>query len=152
MAALADGPDKRSRIYALRRQGELIGLAGFLIHPSEMRLALGELTLLARPVRRFNAFAVPLVDATGDRQREIANLSALFTLIRADLGPNEVIFLEAVAEGTAMFDLLAKSPLPIGGFQALRNGKLYRHRYATVTDSLDGYLKQLGARTRADLR
>lgn len=148
----ADGQDRQARIYALRRGDSLTGLASFLVHPSAVRLALGEMTLLARPVQRLNALAAPLVDARGDRQQELAQLSALFARIRDDLGPTEVIFLESVAAGTALFDLVGQSPGLIAGFRALRNGKLYRHRYASVNGSLDGYVKQLGARTRADLR
>lgn len=152
VGALADGKKKHARTYTLRRQGALVGLATFLVHPSAVRLALGDLTLLSFPVDRLNGLAAPLVDAVGDRQREISHLIGLFSRIKQDLRPNEVIFLESVVEGTAMFDLVAKSPTLIHGFHALRNGNLYRHRFATVTDSLEGYLKQLGARTRADLR
>lgn len=152
VTALAGGKDKQARIYLLSRQGEMAGLATFLVHPSEVRLALGELALATRPVHRLNAFAVPLVYAGGDRPREIEQLSGLFTRIRDDLSSDQVVFLEAVADGTAMFDLVTTARKSIPGFQAVPNGKLYRHRYATVTTSLDGYMKQLGARTRADLR
>ncbi len=149
---LANGQDKLGCVYVRSQKDALTGLAAFLVHPSKVPLALGELTLFAFPVRRLNALAVPLVDADGDRPREISLLAELLERIKQDLRPDEVIFLESVAEGTAMHDLITKSPALIGGFHALQNGKVYRHRYATVGESLDGYLKQLGARTRADLR
>lgn len=152
VAALADQDEKHARIYVLREHDRLAGLATFLVHPSAIRLALGELTIFSRRVHRLNAFATPLVQTGGDRQAEITSLGKLLVRIRADMNRDEVIFLESVAEGTAMFDLVSEVPALPGGFHALQNGKLYRHRFATVTGSLDAYLGQLGARTRADLR
>ena len=152
VASLVDGPDKEARFYTLRGAQELKGLAAFFVHPSEVRLALGELALASRPVRRLDALAVPLADAGGERRQEVAQLTALFAGIREQLGPDEVIFLESVAQGTALFDLVAGSRAPVSGFLPLQNGRLYRHRRAAIADSLDGYLKQLGPRTRADLR
>jgi CelD/BcsL family acetyltransferase involved in cellulose biosynthesis len=76
----------------------------------------------------------------------------LFARVRNDMGPAEVVFLESVAEGTALFDLLTSPTGKVGGFHAMLNGNLYRHRLARVPDSFDGYLKLLGAKTRADLR
>ena len=152
VAALANDDEKSARIYVLREQDRLAGLATFLVHPSTIRLALGELTIFSRPVRRLNAFAVPLVHANGDRQAEIASLGDLLARMRSDLNRDEVIFLESVAEGTAMFDLISKAPALPGGFHALQYGKLYRHRFATVTDSFEAYLSQLEAKTRSDLR
>ena len=152
VASLVDGPDKEARLYTLRDAQALKGLAAFLVHPSEVQLALGELALLSRPVRRLDARAAPLVDAGADRAREIAELTALFAGIREQLASDEVIFLESVAHGTAMFDLVSGSRAPVAGFLPLQNGQLYRHRRATIADSLDGYLRQLGAHTRTDLR
>ena len=150
-AALANNVDKRARIYVRREQDRLVGLATFLVHPSTIRLALGELTIFSRRVHRLNAFAVPLIHAES-RQAEMVSLGELLARIRTDLNRDEVIFLESVAEGTAMFDLIGKGTSLPGGFHALQNGKLYRHRFATVPDSFEAYLRQLGARTRADLR
>lgn len=152
VGALANQQDKSARIYALREQGGLAGLATFLVYPSALRLALGELTLLSRPVRRLNAFAAPLAEADGDRSREISILADLLARMREDLDRNEVIFLESVAEGTAMFDLVTQPAALVGGFHALQYGNLYRHRFAAISDSFEGFLKQLRAHTRADLR
>lgn len=149
---LANRKDKSARIYALRGQNGLTGLATFLVHPSSLRLALGELTLLSRPVRRFNAFAAPLAHADGGREREISILTELLARMREDMDRDQVIFLESVTEGTALFDLVTRPAALAGQFHALQYGNLYRHRFATITDSFEGYLKQLGSRTRADLR
>lgn len=151
VAALANDRDKRARIYVRRQQDSLVGLATFLVHPSAIRLALGELTIFSRRVHRLNAFAVPLIHAES-RQAEMVSLGDLLARIRTDLNRDEVIFLESVAEGTALFDLIGKATSRPRGFHALQNGKLYRHRFATVPDSFEAYLRQLGARTRADLR
>lgn len=152
VGALASQNDKSARIYALRQHGRLAGLATFLVHPSTLRLGLGELTLLSRPVRRLHAFAAPVTDADGDRKREISLLADLFAQVREDLDRNEVIFFESVVEGTAMFDLVTQPAALAGKFHALQYGNLDRHRFAAISDSFEGYLKQLGARTRADLR
>lgn len=151
VTALANDRDKRARIYVRREQDRLVGLATFLVHPSAIRLALGELTIFSRRVHRLNAFAAPLAHGES-RQAEIASLAELLAHIRADLTRDEVIFLESVPEGTAMFELIGKATSLRGGFHALQNGKLYRHRFATITGSFEAYLSQLGARTRADLR
>jgi len=152
VAWLANHKDKSARIYALRGKEGLAGLATFLVHPSALRLALGELTFFSCPVRRLNAFAAPLTEADGDRDREISILAALFDHIRGDLAWNEVVFLESVAEGTALFDLVTQPGALAGTFHALQYGNLYRHRFATIPSSFEGYLAQLRARTRADLR
>jgi len=149
---LANQKDKRARIYTLRNQGGLAGLATFLDHSSDLRLAFGELTLLSRPVRRLNAFAAPLAGGDGVREQEISVLVGLFARMKEDLDRNEVIFIESVQEGTAMFDLVTRPEVLVGKFHALRYGNLYQHRFAAIPDSFEGYLKQLGARTRADLR
>jgi len=152
VGALANHNDKSARIYTLREQHGLAGLATFLVHPSDLRLALGELTLLSRPVRRLNAFAAPLAGSDGDSKQEISILADLFGHMREDLGRNEVIFIESVAEGTAMFDLVTQPRALAGNFHTLQYGNFYRHRFAAIPDSFESYLKQLGARTRADLR
>lgn len=150
--AFANHKDKHARVYVLREGNRLAGLATFLVHPSELRLALGEITLFSRPVRRLNAFAVPLVIGDNDKQRERSILVELLKHIRRDLGRDEVIFLESVQEGTVMFDLVTQSGALAGNFHALQYGKLYQHRNAVIPESFDAYLKQIGARTRADLR
>ncbi len=150
--ALANEQNKSIRIYALREQGDLAGLATFLVHPSTLRLALGELTLFSRPVRRLTAFGAPFVRGDSDRKREISILAALLARVADDLDKNEVIYLESVQQGTALFDLLTLPAALAGKFHALQYGNLYRHRFAAIPDSFENYLRQLGARTRADLR
>lgn len=152
VGALANQKDKSARIYTLRDQDGLVGLATFLVHPSDLRLALGELTFLSRPVRRLNAFAAPLAGSAGDRTQEISILADLLDRMREDLDRDEVVFIESVAEGTAMFDLVMQPRALAGKFHALQYGNLYQHRFAVIPGSFEGYLKQLGARTRADLR
>ena len=152
LEALANHKDKFARIYALREGDGLAGLAAFLVHPSALPLALGELTLFSRAVRRLNAFAPPIALANGDRAREMSMLSDLLHRLRTDVEQDEVIFLESVAEGTAMYDLVTGPRGRVEGFHVVQNGNLYRHRFARIPDSFDGYLSQLGSRTRADLR
>ncbi len=152
LAARADENHRGARMYALREHGDLTGLATFITHPSSLPLALGELTFFSRPVLRLNACGPPLVDGGGDRERETAMLLDLLACVRADMGQGEVVFLESVAQGTALFDLITASTGRVEGFHAMLNGNLYPHRLASVSESFDGYLKQLGSKTRADLR
>ncbi len=60
LAALADEPGKGVRAYAWRSGTELVGYVGYLVHPSAVRLALGEFTLFSRPVRRLWGLANPI--------------------------------------------------------------------------------------------
>ncbi len=149
---LADQGNRSCRIYARREQGGLAGLATFLLHPSALPLALGEMTFYSRPVRRLNAFAAPLADGSGDHSQEIAMLTDLLGDMRADLEQDDVVFLESVVEGTAMFEVVGGAKRLDQGFNVLQNGCLYRHRLAAIPDSFDGYLKLLGSGTRKDLR
>ncbi|HXV59057.1 MAG TPA: GNAT family N-acetyltransferase [Vicinamibacteria bacterium] len=151
IAHSVDSESKSLLLYTLGGQ-RLAGLASFFVHPSTLRLALGELTFLSRPVRRLTAFAPPIVDAAGSRERERDLLSALLVRIRADLAPDEALFFEGVPEETAFFELLQAPEIRRCGFYALRFGKLFHHRFATVPEGYESYLRNLGARTRSDLR
>lgn len=152
LAALANEEQRTGRIFVLREPAGLAGLATFIVHPSSLPLAIGELTFFARKVRRLNGLAPPLVDGTGGRARESRMLVALLAQLRGDMETSEVVFLESVAEGTALFDLLTAPTGKVAGFHAMLNGNLYRHRFAHVPESFEAYLKLLGAKTRADLR
>ncbi len=145
------GADKTMRAYVAQTADGLAGLATFLVHPSAVRLALGDLTLLARRVRRLNALAPPVARAS-ERACETALMSSLLRRVRRDMERDNVVFVESVAEGTALFDLLAAASAPVEGFHVVRNGNLYRHRFADIPSDFDAYLAQLGSRTRADLR
>jgi hypothetical protein len=148
LAALADEPAKAVRAYAWRSGGEILGYAGFLVHPSAMRIALGELTLFALPVRHLRSFAAPIVSGAENPEAERRALAALLRTMRSDLASDEVVFLESVLEGTAMSSLLLEWDTGRHAFHALQNGKAYQHRAARLGDSFDFYLKQLGSGTR----
>jgi hypothetical protein len=150
----ADHAEKSARVYALRkRSGGLEGIGTFLVHPSALRLALGEVTLFSRPVSRLTAFASPVIVGDHDSgDGEISTLVGLLDCIRQDLAPNEVVFLEAVAQESALFELLNCPAILTNKFEVLQYGNLYRHRVAAIGDSFDVYLKQLKARTRSDLK
>lgn len=148
--ALADEPRKSVRAYVRRDDGALSGYVGFLVHPSAVSLALGELTLLSRPVQRLWGLAVPaLAPQAGDPQEAIASF---FRHLRADLAPREVVFYEAVIEDTPGMELMKRWMSERGEFHVLQNGQAYQHRSARLACDFEGYLKQLGSRTRADLR
>jgi hypothetical protein len=148
----ANDNDKNACIYALREGSNLVGVASFLAHPSVISIDVGRVRLLSCPVYRLDSFSAPLILSNGDRDREIFLLSALVDRLKEDTGKNAAAFFELVQEGTAMFDLLANCKLSSRKFHPVQYGQRYRHRYATIPDSLDAYLRQLGTRTRADLR
>ena len=148
---LVDNDSKALLLYTLGR-GRLAGLASFFVHPSALRLSLGELTFFSRPIRRLTALAPPLVDANGSEQEEIRLLTTLLERLHRDISPDEALFFEGVPEDTAFFRLLQAPTVRRNGFHALRFGGLFRHRYATILGSYESSLRQLGARTRADLR
>ena len=64
IANLIDSESKGLLFYTLGGS-RLAGLASFFVHPSTLRLALGELTYFSRPIQRLTAFAPPIVDAGG---------------------------------------------------------------------------------------
>ena len=152
LAALAGEPTKSVRAYVLRSGDAVVGYAGFLVHPSALRIAFGELTLLSMPVRHLRSFTAPVVAATDDTAGWQHTVAALLHRMRQDLAPDEVIFLESVIDDTALMDLFKQWEVKRHEFRILQNGKPYQHRSALIGDSFDGYLKQLGSRTRADLR
>lgn len=152
LAALADNPDKSVRSYALRSDAGLVGCVGFLVHPSTVRLALGEFALFSRPVRRLWGLAAPNIVPGVMHREESSVIGALLETIRSDIDSGEVIFLEAVVEGSASMELFGGPQGKRHGFHVLQNGQLYQHRSARLGGSFDAYLAQLGAKTRADLR
>src|SRR5512139_3601283 len=89
LAALADEPAKSVRAYAWRSGGDVLGYAGFLVHPSAVRIALGELTLFARPVRHLRSFAAPIVAGASHPEAQRDALAALLRTMRSDLAPDE---------------------------------------------------------------
>ena len=151
---IADQVDSDSKGLVLYTLGgnRLTGLASFLVHPSRLRLALGELTFFSWRIRRLTAFAPPIVDAGGNRGEEIRLLASLLARLSADIAPGEAIFFEGVPEDTAFFRILHTSAVRRSGFHALQFGGVFHHRTATVPGGYDDYLKQLGAGTRSDLR
>jgi len=140
-------------LYSAWDGGEIVGLATFLLHRSAVPLSLGDLTLYAHRVERFNALAAPIVDGGGDHAREALLIESLLRRLREDLGPRQVVFLESVIEGSPLYAALNGGRVPGPRlFHALPNGPLYSHRVAKIPESFDAYLAQLGARSRADLR
>jgi hypothetical protein len=144
---------RRVVLYTAWDGGEIVGLATFLLHRSAVPLSLGDLTLYAHRVERFNALGAPIVDGGGDQAREALLIAGFLRRLREDLGPRQVVFLESVIEGSPLFAAL-NARLESGPrlFHALPNGPLYLHRVARIPESFDAYLAQLGARSRADLR
>jgi CelD/BcsL family acetyltransferase involved in cellulose biosynthesis len=143
---------RRLVLYAAWDDSEIVGLATFLFHASTVPLGLGELTLYAHRVDRLNALAAPIVHSRGERAREMVLFAGLLHRLREDLGARQVVFLESVIEGSTLFDLLTGTAAQPKLFHAMQNGPLYPHRSAKVLESFDAYLKQLGSRSRADLR
>jgi Acetyltransferase (GNAT) domain len=151
IANLVDSASKSLLLYTLGGK-RLAGLASFLVHPSTLRLALGEVTFFSLPIRRLTALAPPIVDAGGSPEDEIRLLMSLLARLRADIAPDEALFFEGVPEDAAFFRCLQTSTVGRSGFHALRFGELFYHRYVPVLDSYESSLRQLGARTRSDLR
>lgn len=152
LAALADDPGKSVRAYVWRSGAELAGYVGFLVHPSAVRLGLGELTLFSRPIRRLWGLAMPSLAPDLPVAEARSAIAAALELVRRDLASDEIVFLEAVQQGTASMDVIGSPPGHRHGFHALQNGPHYQHRTARLGASFDAYLAQLGAKTRADLR
>ena len=103
LSALVDDSTKSVRAYVWRCGDAIVGYAGFLVHPSALRVAFGELTLLSIPVRHLRSFAAPVVATGSDADDERHALDALFRQMRQDLAADEVIFVEsALADSTIM--------------------------------------------------
>ena len=85
-------------------------------------------------------------------KEEIRLFASLLARLRADIAPDEALFFEGVPEDTAFFRLLQTSAVGRSGFHTLRFGEVFHHRYAPVLDTYESSLRQLGARTRSDLR
>ena len=150
--ALADSPLKSVRAYIRRTGDSITGYAGFLVHPSALRIAFGELTLKSVPVLHLRSFAAPIFVTNSDADDERHALASLLRQMRKDLAANEVMFLESVPEDTAIMRFVKSWESGRHDFHVLQNGGFYQHRYATLGETFDAYLKQLGSRTRADLR
>ncbi len=152
LRALADNPLKSVRAYVRRSGDSATGYAGFLVHPSALRIAFGELTLVSVPVMHLRSFTAPIFATDSGAEDEQRALASLLGQMRKDLAANEVLFLESVPEDTAIMRLVRSWNSGRHEFHVLQNGGFYQHRYAMLGADFDAYLKQLGSRTRADLR
>jgi len=152
LSALVDEATKSVRAYVWRCSDAIVGFAGFLVHPSAIRVAFGELTLLSIPVRHLRSFAAPVVATSSNADDEQRALASLFRQMRQDLAADEVIFLESALADSTIMTFLKAWEAERHEFHVLQNGNLYQHRYAMLGDDFEAYLKQLGSRTRADLR
>lgn len=152
LSALVDDSHKSVRAYVWRCGDAIVGYAGFLVHPSALRVAFGELTLLSIPVHHLRSFTAPVVATGSNTDDERHALGSLLRQMRRDLAADEVIFLESALADSTIMQFLKAWEEERHEFHVLQNGNLYQHRYAMLGDDFEAYLKQLGSRTRADLR
>ena len=151
LAALADGSDKHVEGFVLEQAGIRAGSAVFLVHPSALRIALSDWTLYSHPIRRYTLFAPPAMESDLVTN-ESAGLLTLFEQLRDQLNPNEALFLEAVADGSPLAELLAEGSPLRKQYHILQYGERYTHRYIDFTGDYAHYLGQLSASTRGDLK
>ena len=60
LATQVDQPEKRLCAYVCRDRGTLVGYVAFFLRPDRLKATVGPLTVFARSVRMYEAFAAPL--------------------------------------------------------------------------------------------
>lgn len=138
------------RIYVCRdSDGALIGYAPFYIHNSVFDFSYAGLTLWRYPIRRHSLTAQPLLQCREEDRPAV--VQALVDQLGRDLGRGEVMFLLGLHLDSPLGGLMASGTLR-RRWLILPQGPEYTRRLAKVAPTLDGYLAQLGAKTRQDLR
>jgi len=146
-----EGTGRRLVAAVLRRDGVVSGFAPFLRHPSALRLALGEMTIISRDIQRWTAVAPPLVCLPGPEDAARA-MRALLESLRRRLGNREVFFVEGLPQESPLFNILLGPRAFHAGYHSLMFGPAYQHRSITFTGDYEAYLRTLGGKTREDLR
>mgnify|MGYP000846926492 FL=1 len=141
---------RRAFLYVgVDKAGQLVGYAPFLAHPSSLSFSLAGRSLLTLPVQRLAITASPLLV---DESSQFASdaVHSLLTTLRKALTPGQVLFVLGLHQDSVL-GALAERRRSLG-FLAMPHGPAYERRMANVGSSLDAYLSELGAKTRADLR
>jgi Acetyltransferase (GNAT) domain len=140
--------ERRLYVLSARRNGSLLGLAPFEIHPSTLRFGLGELTLARKRIRRFALEGAPAV-ADGSPE----TLSACFELLAARMPKAGGIFLRGVSEKSVLHPLLNEPGGPIHSwFHVIPHGPTYLRCRINWNGNFEDYLNSLGKVSRKDLR
>jgi len=145
------GAGRRLVVAVLRRAGAPVGFAPFLLHPSALRLALGEMTVVSRDIQRWTAVAPPLIGVPRPEDT-LRALRGLLQSIRRALGRREVFYVEGLPQESPLFGLLTGPRASRAGYHALKFGRAYQHRSIALTADYETYLRTLGGKTREDLR
>lgn len=141
--------DRTLLVMAARREGRLVGLAPFEVHPTSLRFGLGEVTLLRKRVRRFALERAPLVAEHAGRQV----VGDCFAALAERLPENGVVFLRGVPEGSDMHAFLTDRAGPVrAAFHIVPHGPSYMRCRINWDGRFENYLNSLGKVTRKDLR
>lgn len=136
-------------VLAARREGRLVGLAPFEVHPSSLKFGLGDLAIARKRVQRFTLERSPLV--SHDAGPDV--LSACFDGLVKRLPSNGAVFLRGVPEGSDMHGLLTERHSPVrSAFHVLPHGPTYTRCRISWNGSFDTYLSTLSKVSRKDLR
>jgi len=152
LETLATEPQQGVTVYSLEAQGELLGIAPFLVHPSVLQYRMGEVVFFAPRVRRHVLMGEPEIRVDERAGSRGVLLVELFRKLRQDLHSDDVVFLQAVPEGSDLYRLLTR-PSELGrAYHVIPHGPLYHRRFISFTGDHASYLAGLRRTTRRDLR
>ena len=118
-----------------------------------LRFLLGEVPIYEKALRRIELGAGPVIASNRSGDEGGADIEEGFlTAVCAELSPGEVLCFEGLATAGRLSRVISDDPEIHKNFQVLSLGKPYAHHFARLPDSFDGYLKQLGTRSRKSLQ
>ena len=129
-----------------------VGYAPFQLQPWRLRFRLGELTLLARQLVRFQLVGGPLFGPAGVARDETALTRELFHTLPAVMRRGQIVFAEGVPLDSCLGRLLTGPEQRALPFRVVRYGRPFTRHLIPLPVSFDDYLGQLGKRTREGLR
>jgi hypothetical protein len=136
-------------IYLCREGRSVLGYAPFIIHSSEIKFTLGEVTLRTYRVEEIALHGEPLFRPGMEPALQQQLLVRLLSQVRNHMTSGQVIFLPSVPSRGPLHTILKRRAAV--RYHVLQYESDHKRRFISLPASFDEYLKQLGSRTRSDL-
>lgn len=144
-----DGAD-HAVVYALRRDGEMVGYAPFHRSVRMLRFAIGEVTLYRHRMPSLT-LAEDVTLATMSEDERVAVIRDLLGALARGVERQRAIFLEGVPTDSALF-AVARQAAAGREWIVTPLGEAYGHQFADLPPSFEEYQQLLGNRSRKSLR
>ena len=154
LVANAGIQDAYGVVYVLRRDGRVIGLAGFVHEPSFLRIGVGPIGLPRLSIWRYVARAEPLFAPDVSEDEQYRYSAAMVADIMASGSSRDLLFLQGVNIDSPFARIVQNQAMPDGApaLRAVQHGSHEKRWVAKLAESTDAYLDSLSRSTRQSVR